>query len=85
MVQVLRPPNVRVPVIISKENTEARKLSRSRWVFDFDMLGSSLLDQGNHHSSIDMLRPPFPSMFELDNHHLAAHAKKSYFAGELSG
>ncbi|KIK36634.1 hypothetical protein CY34DRAFT_811158 [Suillus luteus UH-Slu-Lm8-n1] len=43
------------------------------------MLGSSLLDQGNHHSSIDMLRSPFPSMFELDNHHLAWHAKKSQY------
>jgi hypothetical protein len=74
-----------VPVIILKENTEARKLSRSHWVFDFDMLGSSLLDQGNHHSSIDSSRSPFPSKFELNNQNLGEHRKKSYSAGELSG
>ncbi|KAG2746794.1 hypothetical protein P692DRAFT_20835522 [Suillus brevipes Sb2] len=61
--------------MVRKENTEARKLSRSHWVFDFDMLGSSLLDQGNHHSSIDSSRSPFPSKFKLNNQNLGEHRK----------
>jgi hypothetical protein len=54
-----------VPVIISKENTDARKLSKFHWVFDFDVLGSSLLDQGNHHSYIDSSRSPFTTLASI--------------------
>lgn len=68
-----------MPIIISKENTEARKLSKSHWVFDFDMPGSSLLNQGNHHSSIDSSRSPFPSKFELSTQNLGEHKKKSQY------
>lgn len=60
---------------MSKENTEARKLSRSHWIFDFDMVGSSLLN----HSSIDSSRSPFPSKFELNTQNLGEHRKKSQY------
>lgn len=43
------------------------------------MLGSSLLDQGNHHSSIDSSRSPFPSKFELNTQNLGEHKKKSQY------